>query len=115
MMIMQQIGLVLTLTPRSGVAIQRAVSAAGFGGDGGGLRISAHHGRQGMQYQFTIEAQPTETDYVVEQHGARVYIDPFSAQHLDGGSVDYMATGGDYTFTLTSPRASSRRQPRLVA
>jgi len=112
---MQQIGVVLTLTPRSCQAIQRAVSAAGFGGDGGGLRISAHRGRDGMQYRFAVEAQASESDYVIEQHGARVYVDPFSAPHLDGGSVDFVATGDDHAFTLTPPRLSARWQPKLVA
>jgi len=114
MLIMQDLGLALTLTLRSGVAIQRAVSAAGFGGDGGGLRISVQHGRNGLQYRFTIEAQPTESDYIVEQHGARVYVDPFSAQHLNGGSVDYAPAGEDCAFTLTPPRLTGRR-PKLVA
>jgi iron-sulfur cluster assembly protein len=113
--IMQQIGVALTLTPRSCQAIQRAISAAGFGGDGGGLRISAHRGRDGMKYRFTVEAQATESDYVVEQHGARVYVDPFSAQHLDGGAVDFVATGDEQVFTLTPPRMSTRWQPKLVA
>ncbi len=115
MLIMQQIGLALTLSPRCGAAIQRAVASAGFGGDGGGLRISAHHGRKGTQYRFAVEAQPSESDYVIEQHGGRVYIDPFSAQHLDGGSVDYVAAGEEYVFALTPPRLASRREPKLVA
>jgi iron-sulfur cluster assembly protein len=114
-MIMQQIGVALTLTPRSCQAIRRAVSAAGFGGDGGGLRISAHRGRDGTKYRFTIEPQPTDSDYVVEQHGARVYVDPFSAQHLDGGAVDFVAAGEDHVFTLTPPRLGARWQPKLVA
>jgi iron-sulfur cluster assembly protein len=114
-MIMQQIGVVLTLTPRSCQAIQRALSAAGFGSDGGGLRISAHQGRDGLKYRFAVEAQATESDYVIEQHGARVYVDPFSAQYLDGSSVDYVAAGEEQTFTLTPPRVSPRWQPKLVA
>lgn len=112
---MQQIGVALTLTPRSSEAIQRAVSAAGFAGEGGGLRISAHQGRKGMKYRFTVEPQAAETDYVVEQYGARVYVDPFSAPHLDGSSVDFVAAGDEHVFALTPPRSPSRWQPRLVA
>ena len=115
MAIMQQIGLALGLTPRGGEAIKRAVAAAGMGADGGGLRITAHSGRKGLKYRFQIEAQPTDTDYVVEQHGVRVYVDPFTAQHLDGGSVDFVATGQEEYFTLTPPRASAHREPKLVA
>ena len=111
---MQQLGLSLSLTPRSGEAIQKAVMAAGLGAAGGGLRISARQGRKGREYRFAVEAQPAETDYVVEQFGARVYVDPFSAQDLDGGSIDYVASGEDYVFTLTPPRMSAR-SPKLVA
>jgi iron-sulfur cluster assembly protein len=113
--IMQQFAVSLALTPRSCEAIQRAVQAAGFGGEGGGLRISAHRGRSGMQYRFAVEAQASETDYVIEHYGARVYVDPFSAPHLDGGSVDFVANGDDYAFALTPPRSPARWQPRLVA
>ena len=115
MQIMQQIGLALALTSRGGEAIKRAVAAAGMGSDGGGLRITAHSGRKGLKYRFQIEAQPTDTDYVVEQHGVRVYVDPFTAQHLDGGCVDFVATGTEEFFTLTPPRASAHREPKLVA
>lgn len=112
---MQQFAVALALTPRSCEAIHRAVQSAGFGGEGGGLRITAHRGRSGMKYRFTIEAQASETDYVIENNGARVYVDPFSAPHLDGGSVDFVATGDDYAFALTPPRSTARWQPRLVA
>ena len=115
MQIMQQIGLALMLTSRGGDAIKRAVAAAGMGSDGGGLRITAHSGRKGLKYRFQIEAQPTDTDYVVEQHGVRVYVDPFTAQHLDGGCVDFVATGTEEFFTLTPPRANAHREPKLVA
>jgi iron-sulfur cluster assembly protein len=113
-LIMQQLALSLTLTPRSCEAIQRAVSAAGLGAVGGGLRITARLGRKGREYGFAVEAQPADADYVVEQFGARIYVDPFSAQDLDGGSIDYVAAGEDYVFTLTPPRTSAR-SPKLVA
>jgi iron-sulfur cluster assembly protein len=114
MPIMQQLALSLTLTPRSCAAIQKTVAAAGMGGDGGGLRIAARHRRKGTEYRFAVEAQPAETDYVVEQHGARVYVDPFSAQDVSGGTIDYVPAGDEHVFTLTPPR-SSARAPKLVA
>jgi iron-sulfur cluster assembly accessory protein len=113
--IMQHFAVALTLTPRSCEAIQRAVSAAGYGSEGGGLRISARRGRDGVKYRFAVEAQATDTDYVIEQQGARVYVDPFSAPLLDGGSVDFVAAGQEYAFALTPPRAAANWQPRLVA
>ena len=63
---------------------------------------------------FAVEAQPAETDYVVERQGARVYVDPFSAQDVDGGTIDYVPAGESHVFTLTPPR-SSARAPKLVA
>jgi Fe-S cluster assembly iron-binding protein IscA len=102
---MQRLALSLTLTPRSCTAIQRAVAAAG---------IAARHRRKGTEYRFAVEAQPAETDYVVEQHGARVYVDPFSAQDVDGGTIDYVPAGEEHVFTLTPPRLSARA-PKLVA
>lgn len=114
MPIMQRLALSLTLTPRSCAAIQKTVAAAGMGAEGGGLRIAARHRRKRMEYLFAVEAQPAETDYVVERHGARVYVDPFSAQDVDGGTIDYVPAGEEHVFILTPPR-SSARAPRLVA
>jgi iron-sulfur cluster assembly protein len=113
--IMQHFAVTLALTPRSCEAIKHALSAAGLGGEGGGLRISAHRGRDGVEYRFGVEAQAAETDYVIEQHGARVYVDPFSAPLLDGGSVDFVPAGTEQVFALTPPRSAARWQPRLVA
>ena len=112
---MQHFAVSLSLTPRSCEAIQRAVAAAGLGGEGGGLRISARRDRDGVQYRFAVEAQAAETDYVIEQHGARVYVDPFSAPLLDGGSVDFVPAGHEQVFALTPPRSAASWQPRLVA
>lgn len=109
MQIMQQLGVAVALSPSTGIAVRRALSLAGVPVEVGGLRISARQSEPGKecQYRFTIEEQANETDYVVQQHGVRVYVDPFSAQHLNGSFVDYEESAdgddGEAMFTVTPP------------
>lgn len=110
----QQLGVALGMTARCGAGIRRALVSAGLGTEGGGLRITAQHGKNGTEFKFTVEAQPDDGDYVIEQHGARVYVDPFSAADLDGGAIDFVPAGDDHVFSLTAPKAGSRGT-RLVA
>lgn len=115
MQINQQIGCVLALSASTGVAVRHAMTLAGVSAEAGGMRITARPTRNGYDYQFSIEPSARETDLVVQQHGVRVYIDPFTAQHLDGSSIDY-SDGEEEgaAFTVTLPKRFGS-QPRLVA
>ena len=55
------------------------------------------------------EPNSRETDLVVEQHGVRVYVDPFTAQHLDGSAIDFDdGEEGGAAFTVTFLPDNSR-------
>ncbi|HWZ58454.1 MAG TPA: hypothetical protein VNW46_05700 [Gemmatimonadaceae bacterium] len=115
MQINQQIGCVLALSASTGMAVRRALDLAGVSAESGGMRITARPTRSGYDYQFSIEPNGRETDLVVEQHGVRVYIDPFTAQHLDGSAIDYSEGDDDgAAFTVTLPKRFGS-QPQLVA
>jgi Fe-S cluster assembly iron-binding protein IscA len=110
MQIMQGLGVAIALSPSTGDAVRRALALAGMSADVGGLRIVARRSEPGgeCQYRFTIEEQPNETDYVVQQHGVRVYVDAFSAQHVNGSTIDYEESvdgeDGEAMFTVTPAR-----------
>jgi Fe-S cluster assembly iron-binding protein IscA len=117
MQINQQIGCVLALSASTGMAVRHALTLAGVSAESGGMRITARPTRNGYDYQFSIEPSARETDLVVEQHGVRVYVDPFTAQHLDGSAIDYSDGDGEEAgaaFTVTLPKRFGS-QPRLVA
>src|SRR5882724_8319626 len=105
MQINQQIGCVLALSASTGMAVRRALDLAGITPESGGMRITVRPTRNGYDYQFSVEPGARETDLVVQQHGVPVYVDPFTAQHLDGSAIDY-SEGGDEgaAFTVTLPK-----------
>jgi iron-sulfur cluster assembly protein len=115
MQIIEQIGCVLALSASTGMAVRRALTLAGVSEESGGMRISARPTKSGYDYQFSIEPDARETDLVVQQHGVRVYVDPFTAQHLNGSAIDYHDSGEEGAeFVVTLPKRFGS-QPRLVA
>jgi Fe-S cluster assembly iron-binding protein IscA len=116
MQINQQIGCVLALSASTGVAVRRALALAGISDEAGGMRISARPTKNGYDYQFSVEPGARDSDLVVQQHGVRVYVDPFTAQHLNGSTIDYHDDDEEEgaAFVVTLPRRFGS-QPRLVA
>jgi iron-sulfur cluster assembly protein len=115
MQINQQIGCVLALSASTGMAVRRALDLAGMSAESGGMRITARPTRNGYDYQFSVEPDSRETDLVVQQHGVRVYVDPFTAQHLDGSAIDFdEGEEGGAAFTVTLPKRFGS-QPLMVA
>ena len=69
------------------------------------LRIFVEQGGcSGMQYSMVFD-EKREGDWVAEQHGVTVLVDPFSAQYLRGTIVDFSTalTGGG--FKISNPNA----------
>lgn len=79
------------------------------GAEGGaGLRVAVLPGGcSGFQYGLNIEDTPEEDDEVFDlEHGIRVFVDPFSAQYLEGVQIDYVTTMMGSGFTFKNPVAS---------
>ena len=115
MQIMQQLGLSVGLSAAGGMAIRQAMAMAGIPVESGGLRITAQPQEHGCKYLFSIEQDARETDYIVRQHGIKMYVDPFSAEHVDGSEIDFAETEEGARFTLTPPDRSKHRKAPLVA
>lgn len=77
-------------------------------GDGAGLRVAVLPGGcSGFQYGLNIEDNPEEDDEVLDlNEGIRVFVDPFSAQYLEGVEIDYVTTMMGSGFTFNNPVAS---------
>jgi iron-sulfur cluster assembly accessory protein len=115
MYIMQQLGLSVELSAAGGMAIRQAMAMAGIPAESGGLRITAQPHEHGCKYLFSIEQDARETDYIVRQHGIKMYVDPFSAEHVNGSEIDFAETEEGARFTLTPPDRSKYRKAPLVA
>ena len=75
--------------------------------DAVGLRVAVLPGGcSGFQYGLNIEDAPEDDDEVLEMNGVRLFVDPFSAQYLDGVQIDYVSSMKGQGFTFSNPNAS---------
>ncbi len=72
-----------------------------------GLRVAVLPGGcSGFQYGLNIEDGPEEDDEILTMDGVRIFVDPFSAQYLEGVQVDYVQNLMGSGFTFQNPTAS---------
>ncbi len=83
--------------------IMAAEEKAGFG-----LRVYVEGGGcSGFQYGMAFEEAETDEDDVLEMHGLKVFIDPFSAPMLKGTEVDYLDDLQNAGFSIKNPNAKT--------
>lgn len=69
-----------------------------------GLRIGVVGGGcSGLQYLLDFTPGLTEDDWTSEQDGVQVLIDPFSAAHLAGTTIDYVDGLNGTGFKFDNP------------
>lgn len=62
-------------------------------------------GCSGFQYEFILDDKVTKDDYVIENNGVNLVIDPISLQYLFGGIVDYYEGLEGSKFIVINPNA----------
>jgi len=71
-----------------------------------GLRVFVQGGGcAGLQYGMAFENDSREGDTVLEVKGVRLFVDPFSAQYLEGACIDYQDTLAGSGFRVDNPNA----------
>ena len=76
-------------------------------GNGSGLRVAVLPGGcSGFQYGLNIEDAPETDDEILDSQGIRVFVDPFSAQYLEGTEIDYVTSMMGSGFTFKNPTAA---------
>lgn len=72
-----------------------------------GLRVRVVPGGcSGFQYSLNIEEDARSGDFVLEKHGIRIFVDMFSAQYLNGVTIDYTSNMMGSGFTFDNPNAT---------
>jgi iron-sulfur cluster assembly accessory protein len=72
-----------------------------------GLRVRVVPGGcSGFQYSLNIEEESRTGDFLIEQHGIRLFVDMFSAQYLNGITVDHTTNMMGSGFTFENPNAT---------
>jgi Fe/S biogenesis protein NfuA len=73
-----------------------------------GVRVVAHRfGRHQFRYELALvmEGENSEKDVVVDQEAFEVFVDPESAEFLEGTMVDFVSDVSGTGFNFTNPQA----------
>jgi len=96
----------INLTPSAVSTVQQFLQEQGAA-DGAGLRVAVLPGGcSGFQYGLNIEDTPESDDEILELEGVKVFVDPFSAQYLEGVEIDYVTSFMGQGFTFRNPNAA---------
>ncbi|MBS1796238.1 MAG: iron-sulfur cluster assembly accessory protein [Acidobacteria bacterium] len=72
-----------------------------------GLRVRVVPGGcSGFQYSLNIEEESRSGDFVLDKDGVRLFVDMFSAQYLNGITIDYTTSMMGSGFTFDNPNAT---------
>jgi iron-sulfur cluster assembly protein len=100
-------GFALTLSERAAEEVRKFMAAEQMPEAEAGLRVSVLPGGcSGFKYSLNIEERPLEDDMVFDVSGVRVFVDGFSAQYLNGTTIDYVSSMQGSGFTFSNPNAT---------
>ncbi|QQS42367.1 MAG: iron-sulfur cluster assembly accessory protein [Acidobacteriota bacterium] len=72
-----------------------------------GLRVRVVPGGcSGFQYSLNIEEESRQGDHIIDRDGIRLFVDMFSAQYLNGITIDYVTNMMGSGFTFENPNAT---------
>jgi iron-sulfur cluster assembly protein/iron-sulfur cluster insertion protein len=95
---------VITLTDTASVKVKELISQEGQ--DGLMLRVAVRPGGcSGFSYEMFFDTEKDAEDMVLDQLGVAVVVDPSSAQHLSGATLDYKDGLQGAGFAIDNPNA----------
>jgi len=94
------------VTEKAAVKIRELVAKEGLP-NSGGLRLGVQGGGcSGLTYAMRLETAARTRDKVIEEHGARIFVDPKSYAYLEDTTLDYEETLMRRGFVFQNPRAA---------
>lgn len=100
-------GLTLVITDKATQEVRKFMAAEEVPQDSAGLRVAVLPGGcSGFKYSLNIEERPLEDDMVLEVNAVRVFVDGFSAQYLNGVTIDFVTSMQGSGFTFNNPQAT---------
>ncbi|HVV57810.1 MAG TPA: hypothetical protein VHC45_05565 [Gaiellaceae bacterium] len=90
----------LALTDSAVEAVKDIVSSAEEIAETGGLRVVAEQAPAGASLRLSVAASPAEEDEVVEEQGARVFLEPAAAELLGDKVLDASVEQDQVAFTI---------------
>jgi iron-sulfur cluster assembly protein len=103
----QQPDVMVTVTDVAGAEVKKFMEQEKVDPAVGGLRVSVQPGGcSGFKYGLLIEDAAADDDFVVDQGEYKVFVDPFSAQYLNGVTIDYVSSMQGSGFTFKNPNST---------
>lgn len=94
---------VVRLTPRAVIAVKEFLQEPDIEGDG--LRVGVRGGGcAGLSYVLDFSMRK-DGDFVYAQDGLQIYVDPISAMHLEGTTIDYVMGLSGNGFKFDNPHS----------
>ena len=90
----------LALTESAVQAVKGIVSSSEEIAETGGVRVVADHAGAQVNFQISVVALPGEDDEVIEEHGARLFLDPEASSLLDDKLLDANVAESQVEFTI---------------
>ncbi|MFN0124781.1 MAG: HesB/IscA family protein [Blastocatellia bacterium] len=96
----------LVLTDAAAVEVRKFMDTENVTASGG-LRVRVVPGGcSGFQYGMNLEEAPAPNDEVIETAGLRLFVDMFSAQYLQGVTIDYVSSVMGSGFVFNNPTST---------
>ena len=95
------------ITEKAAEKIRALLEKEGVPQEAGGLRLGVQGGGcSGLSYAMRLETQKRDKDRVIEENGARVFVDPKSFLFLNNTTLDYKETLMHEGFVFENPQAA---------
>jgi iron-sulfur cluster assembly protein len=91
----------LALTDSAVQAVRDIISSSPELDETGGLRMVAEPAGTEANLQLSVVPQPAEDDEVIEEEGARVFLEPEAASLLDDKVLDARVEDNRVAFTIS--------------
>lgn len=97
----------LTVTDSAVAEIKKFLASEDDLPETAGLRVRVVPGGcSGFQYSLNIEEESRSGDFVMEKDGIKLFVDMFSAQYLNGITIDHTTNMMGSGFTFDNPNAT---------
>ncbi len=97
----------VTLTATANEKVQDFIKEHGVETQAGRRVAVLPGGCSGFQYGLNIEDGAETDDEILDIGGVKIFVDPFSAQYLEGVEIDYVSSMMGQGFTFRNPNAAS--------
>jgi iron-sulfur cluster assembly protein len=95
------VGALLALTDNAVEAVKNIVSSADQPSELSGLRMVAERAGADASLEITVARLPAEDDEVIEEQGARIFLEPGAAALLDDKVLDASIQHDHVAFTIS--------------